>query len=166
MVEAVPDDVYFEILQFLYHLSLAVLVGGALVLGVAAAPAIFKTVRSRGEAGAIFGAILAGWDGLAILSVVLVIITSILKAGAFEVTGTPEARLVARWAALAVMSAAVLFSSGWANPVARSIRAQTRDWDDTPVNTPARREFDRMHRSSTRAMQVAILAGLVAMFLS
>lgn len=166
MVEAVPDDLYFEILQFLYHLSLAVLVGGALILGVAAAPAIFKTVRSRGEAGAIFGAILRNWDGLAIGCVVLVVITSILKAGAFEVTGGVETRLAVRWVALALMSLAVLFSSGWANPVARSIRAQTRDWDDTPANAPARREFERMHRSSTRAMQVAILAGLVAMFLS
>ena len=166
MVEAVPDDLYFEILQFLYHLSLAVLVGGALVLGAAAAPAIFRAVRSRGEAGAIFGAILATWDGLAIVCVVVVIIASVLKAGAFEVTGAVETRLIVRWVALAVMSAATLYASGWANPVARSIRAQTRDWDDTPANTPARREFDRMHRSSTRAMQVAILAGLVAMFLS
>ncbi len=166
MVGGVPDDLYFEILQFLYHLSLAVLVGGALVLGAAAAPAIFRTVRSRGEAGAIFGAILKSWDGLAILCVVLVILTSILKAGAFEVTGAPETRLLIRWAAIVLMSGAVLFSSGWANPVARSIRAQTPDWDDVPATTPARREFDRMHRSSTRAMQVAILAGLVAMFLS
>ena len=161
-----PDDLYFEILQFLYHLSLAVLVGGALVLGAAAAPAIFRTVRSRGEAGAIFGAILGSWDGLAIVCVVIVVITSILKAAAFEITGAPELRLIARWVALVVMSLAVLFSSGWANPVARSIRAQTRDWDDTPATTPARREFERMHRSSTRAMQVAILAGIVAMFLS
>lgn len=166
MVEAVPDQIYFEILQFLYHLSLAVLVGGALVLGAVAAPAIFKTVRSRAEAGTIFGAILASWDGLAIVCVVVVIVTSILKAGAFEVTGAPETRLIVRWVALAVMCLAVLFSSGWADPVARSIRAQTRDWEDTPANTPARREFDRMHRASTRAMQVAILAGLAAMFLS
>lgn len=166
MVEAVPDDLYFEILQFLYHLSLAVLVGGALVLGAAAAPAIFRTVRSRGEAGTIFGAVLASWDGLAIVCVIVVIVTTILKAGAFEVAAAPETRLIVRWVALAVLALAVLFSSGWANPVARSIRAGTRDWDDLPANTPARAEFDRMHRSSTRAMQLAIVAGLVAMFLS
>ncbi len=166
MVEPVLDDLYFEILQFLYHLSLAILVGGALVLGAAAAPAIFRTVRSRSEAGTIFGAILASWDGLAIACVVVVAVTSVLKAGAFEVAGAPEARLIARWVALAVLAIAVLFSSGWANPVARSIRAGTRDWDDLPATTPARAEFDRMHRSSTRAMRIAIIAGLVAMFLS
>lgn len=166
MVESVPDDLYFELLQFFYHLSLAILVGGGLVLGVAAAPAIFRTVRSRGEAGAIFGTVLASWDVLAIACVIVVAITSVLKAGAFEVAAAPEGRLIARWVALAVLALAVVFSSGWANPVARSIRAGTRDWDDLPATTPARAEFDRMHRASTRAMQLAILAGLVAMFLS
>jgi hypothetical protein len=31
------ETLYFDILQFVYHLALAILVGGALVLGMAAA---------------------------------------------------------------------------------------------------------------------------------
>ena len=73
------DTLYIDTLQFVYHLALAILVGGALVLGSAAAPGIFRTVRSRGEAGAIFGAVLARWDGLAILCVIAVVLTSVLK---------------------------------------------------------------------------------------
>ena len=160
------DTLYGDTLQFLYHLALAILVGGGLVLGSAVAPAIFKTVASRGEAGAIFGAALARWDGLAIFCVVLVVLTSALKAGAYELTGAPEARLIARWIALAVMAAAVIFSSGWANPVARSLRAQAPAWDEMPESTPLRREFAALHRRSSRAMRVAIIAGLIAMFLS
>src|SRR5438067_9250293 len=80
-------------LQFVYHLALAILVGGALVLGSTAAPAIFRTVRSRGEAGAIFGAVLARWDGLAILCVIAVVLTSVLKAGAYEVKDRKSTRL-------------------------------------------------------------------------
>jgi len=53
------ETLYFDLLQFVYHLALAILVAGALVLGAAAAPAIFASVRSRGEAGAMFGAVLA-----------------------------------------------------------------------------------------------------------
>jgi uncharacterized membrane protein len=160
------ETLYFDVLQFVYHLALAILVGGALVLGAAAAPAIFASVRSRGEAGAIFGAALARYDGLAILCVILVVLTSVLKAGAFEVTGSPETRLMVRWLALLVLCGATLYSSAWTNPVARSVRAQTPGWDDLRDDAPLRREFDSLHRSSRRAMSVAILAGIIAMFLS
>lgn len=162
----VVETLYFDILQFVYHLALAILVGGALVLGAAAAPAIFATVRSRGEAGAIFGAVLARYDAVAILCVVLVVVTSVLKATAFEVTGAPETRLVMRWLALLVLCGATLYASAWASPVARTIRAQTPDWDDLRDDAPMRREFQSLHRSARRAMSVAILAGIVAMFLS
>ena len=160
------DTLYGDTLQFLYHLALAILVGGGLVLGSAVAPAIFRTIPSRGEAGAVFGAALARWDGLAIFCVVLVVVTSVLKAGAYEVSGAPEARLIVRWIALIVMSAAVIYSSGWANPVARSLRAQVREWDEQPESSPVRREFTGLHKSSSRAMRFAVIAGLIAMFLS
>jgi uncharacterized membrane protein len=112
------ETIYFDTLQFLYHLALAILVGGAAVLGLAAAPAIFASVRSRGEAGAIFGAILGRYDGLAILCVILIVVTSALKAAAFEVVGLPETRLIFRWVALLVLCGATLYASAWANPVA------------------------------------------------
>jgi hypothetical protein len=160
------ETVYGDTLQFLYHLALAILVGGGLVLGSAVAPGVFKTVSSRGEAGSIFGAVLARWDGLAIFCVILVVVTSALKAGAYEVSGMPEPRLIARWFALVVMSAAVIYSSGWANSVARTLRAQTPAWDELPESAPLRVEFAALHRSSSRAMRIAILAGLVAMYLS
>lgn len=160
------ETLYFDVLQFVYHLALAILVGGALVLGAAAAPAIFASLPSRGEAGAIFGAVLGRYDGLAILCVVLVVLTSILKASAFEVTGAPETRLVLRWIALLVLCGATLYSSAWASPVARSVRAQTPGWDDLREDAPLRREFQSLHRSARRAMTIAIVAGIIAMFLS
>jgi uncharacterized membrane protein len=160
------ETLYFDVLQFVYHLALAILVGGALVLGAAAAPAIFATVRSRGEAGAIFGAVLGRYDGLAILCVVLIVLTSILKAAAFEVTGTPEPRLLLRWIALVVLCGATLYASAWASPVARTVRAQTPGWDDLREDAPLRREFQSLHRSARRVMTVAIVAGIIAMFLS
>ncbi len=159
------DTLYFDVVRSIYHLALAVLVGGGLVLGAAAAPAIFATVRSRGEAGSIFGAVLARWDGLAIFCVIVLVIASALMAG-IEITGSPEPRLVARWIALVVLGGSVLFASGYASPVARSIRAQTPAWDDLPDGAPVRLEFAKMHRASSGAMRLGILAGLVAMFLS
>ena len=160
------ETLYGDALQFLYHLALAVLVGGGLVLGSAVAPAVFKTTSSRGEAGTIFASVLQRWDGLAILCVIVVIITSVLKAGAYEVSGAPETRLAVRWVALVVMGAAVIYSSGWANSVARALRAQSPAWDDLPDSSPVRREFAALHKSSSRAMRLGVIAGLVALFLS
>lgn len=160
------ETLYGDTLQFLYHLTLAILVGGGLVLGSAVAPAIFKTVSSRGEAGTIFGNVLQRWDGLAIFCVIVVVITSVLKAGAYEVSGAPETRLVVRWIMLILMAAAVVYSSGWANSVARALRAQSPAWDDLPESSPLRREFVALHRRSSRAMRLGIVAGLVALFLS
>ena len=159
------ENLYFDVVQFLYHLALAVLVGGGFVLGAVVAPAVFRTASSRSEAGGLFGAALARWDGLAILAVIVVVITSALKIG-FEITGVPEPRLVARWVALFFLCAAVIYSSGWANPVARSLRAQTPAFEDLPNTSALRREFASLHASSSRAMRLGVLAGLVALFLS
>lgn len=160
------ETLSFDLLQFLYHLAVAILVGGALALGTAVAPALFGTARSHSEAGTLFASVLARYDGVAVFSVIVIAITSLLKAFAFEVTGSIEPRLVLRWLALAVLAVTTLYSSGWANPVARQIRAETAGFDDLPQSSPARAEFSRLHERSRRAMSVGVVAGLVALFLS
>jgi uncharacterized membrane protein len=155
----------FDLLQFLYHLALAILVGGSLVLGTAVAPALFASSRSRADAGTLFGSVLARFDGLAIFSVIVLAVTSVLKALSFEVTETPDTRLVLRWFALLLLGVATLYSSAWANPVARQIRAATAGFDEQPLSSPARSEFARLHQRSRRAMSVAVIFGLVALFL-
>jgi len=158
------ESLSFDLLQFLYHLSLAILVGGSLVLGTAVAPALFAS-RSRADAGTLFGSVLARFDGLAIFSVIALVITSVLKAVGFEVTGAPDVRLVLRWVALGGLAIATLYSSAWANPVARQIRAATAGFDEQPQSSPARTEFARLHQRSRRAMSVAVVFGLLALFL-
>jgi len=141
------ETLYPDTLQFLYHLALALLIGGGIV-----------RLSVRGP--------VPGWDGTAIFAVVVVVITSALKAGAFELSGAPEARLLVRWVALALVSAATIYASGWAGPVARSLRTQTRDFDDLPASAPAKRESASLERSAARALRIGISAGLVALFLS
>ncbi len=137
------DTLYFDGLQFVYHAALAVLVGGAIVLGG----------PSR------------RYDQLAGLALLLLIATSVLKLIAFEDTDIGP-RLVARWIALAIVVGATLYASAWAAPVARTFRAQTRDFDDLPESSPARREYAQLGRSATRAMRVVAISGLIALFLS
>jgi uncharacterized membrane protein len=159
------ETLSFDLLQFLYHLALAILVGGSLVLGTAVAPALFASSAFRADAGTMFGSILARFDGLAVFSVIVLAITSVLKAVGFEVTGAPDSRLVLRWIGLTVLAVATLYSSAWANPVARQIRAATAGFDELPQGSPARTEFARLHQRSRRAMSVAVVFGLLALFL-
>jgi len=137
------ETLYFDILQFLYLLALAVLVGGAIVIG---AP-------SR------------RYDQLAGLALLVLVATSVLKLFAYEDTGIGP-RLIVRWVALATMAAATLYASAWAAPIARTFRDQTRDFDSLPANSPARHELARLERSARRAQGVAVLAGLVALYLN
>ncbi len=137
--------------------------GGGLVLGFVAAPALFRAIPSRSLAGTAFGAVLARWDQLAVVSVLLVALTTFLRAVNFE---TPDARHWVRWALLAAMSVATLYASAWSGPVARQLRTQVPAFDDLPDGAPARREFARLHAGARRAMTLAITAGLAALFVS
>lgn len=159
------ETLYFDLLQFAYHLALAVIVGGAIVLGSAVAPGVFRTTRNRGEGGRLFGAILARYEALALYALVLLALASVLRFIAFEETAL-DGRLVARWVALALVAAGVVYSAAWAGPLARALHRGTPDFDTLPETSPARREFARLHRAASRAMRLVVLSGLVALFLS
>lgn len=155
-----PETLGFDLLYFSYLLSLCVLVGGSFALGSAAAPALFRELE-RADAGRAFGAILERWDGVAIAAALVLVVSAVLRAAGFE------AELVApRWIAIAVLLVATLYASGWANPIARQLRRQTRDFDELPQGAPERVEFARYHARSRRAMSLAVLAGLVALYFS
>ena len=153
----------FQLINFAYHAALAILVGGGLVLGLATAPALFRTLPSRAEAGTAFSEVLARYDGLAVLSVIVVAVAAILRAVNFE---TVDERHWVRWAALLIMGAAALYASAWSNPVARQLRRQMPAFDELPEGAPARREFAKLHAASRRAMSLATVSGLAALFLS
>jgi uncharacterized protein DUF4149 len=142
-----------------------VIVGGGFALGALVAPALFRTLRSRSEAGTVFGAILERFDGVAILALLLIAITALLRAGAAD-EDPHDPRILARWIALALMGIATLYASAWASPVARAIRKSTPGFDDLPENDVRRVEFRRLHARSTRAFSLAVLLGIVALFFS
>ena len=137
------ETLYFDLLQFGYHAALAILVGGAIVL---------RAPSRR-------------YEQLAGLALLALLVTTLLKLFAFE-DADIGARLIARWIALAVLVVATLYATAWASSIARTFRAQTRDFDDLPEQSPARREYAALARSASRAMRIAAVSGLAALFFS
>jgi hypothetical protein len=156
------DTLFYDFVHFLYLLSLGVLVGGSFALGGAVAPTLFRSL-DRSRAGTLFGGILARWDAAAIIASLALVGSSILLFVNFE---TGEARIYLRYLAVGLVVIATLYSSAWANPIARALRANTPHFDELPPDADTRRQFAGYHRRSTRAMSVAILGGLVALYLS
>jgi len=133
------DTLYFDLLKTGYHLGLAVIIGG----GLAAR-------RS---------------DSLTVASVMVVILTSVLRAGLVE-EDPRDVRILVRWLLLAAVSAAALFSAAWASPVARAIRTQTPGFEDLPSTDPRRYEVQALGGRSRRAMNVAVICAAAAIFFS
>ena len=157
----VPESLAFDLVHFLYVLSAAVVVGGGFALGSAAAPSLFRTL-DRAQAGTIFGAVLERWDGVATLAAIVLLVATAIQTVAFEM-GEP---VVPRWIAVVVVLLGTLYSSAWANPIARGLRRARSDFDDLPPSAAERREFARYHARSSRAMSLAVIAGLVALWFS
>jgi len=109
--------------------------------------------------------VLERFDGAAILSLFVIGLTTVLRAGAAD-EDPHDLRILTRWIALALMGIATLYASGWASPVARAIRRQTPGFDDLPETDVRRREFRSLHRRSTRAFSFAVILGVVALFFS
>ena len=155
-----PESFGFDLLHFLYVLSAALVVGGGFALGSAAAPALFRTLE-RADAGTTFGAVLERWDGVAIVAAIALLVTTAWRALAFEAEAPGL-----RWLAVFVVLVATLYSSAWANPIARGLRRETREFDDLPATAPERLDFARYHARSRRAMSLAVVGGLVALYFS
>src|SRR5213592_3374393 len=92
--------------NLIYHLGLALWIGGAIVLGALVAPALFRTLP-RPDAGAIFGPTLRKFTRLRLDALVASILAAGVKHALWERTATLWISL--RWAALFVMAATVVY---------------------------------------------------------
>ena len=150
----------FLVVHFFYHLGLAVWVGGALVLGALVAPRLFRALP-RHEAGAIFGPTLRVFARIRLAMLVV----TIAAAAAMQLFWQKPTALVAvRWAALAFVTASVLYEIGWLEKALEARRVHLGP--EVGEDDPKRREFNRLHKRAEMLLKIATLAACAAMFLS
>lgn len=147
--------------NFLYHLGLAIWLGGAIVLGALVAPLLFRSLP-RLDAGRIFGLILRRFARVRLVAIVIVIAAAAVKHFVWEQNATVW--IAIRWAAIAFLAFTVLYE------IASLERAlEARRVHLTPEMTeehPERRGFQRLHRRAEGLMKASLLAAVAAMLLS
>jgi uncharacterized membrane protein len=149
-----------------FWVSLAVWVGGTVILSFLVAPVLFKTLGSRHLAGQAFGAILKAFSwvewGCALLACAC--------AAWLLFRSTPRTWI--QWAhagVLLVMTGLAIVHGAFILPAAHEIRRQITAFDAPPAHPEEkefRERFELLHRISVSIYGVNILLGLVLLLAS
>jgi uncharacterized membrane protein len=152
-----------SILRFLMLLSLVVWIGGLIFFAFVLAPTAFQVLPNTHLAGNVVGRSLGKLHGLAIISGIVFLITSLLYSRFTE--GTAHV-FAFRHLLIMVMLTLTLLSQFWIIPRMDSLRASVGDFAAVPLDNPARVQFDALHVWSTRVEGAVLVLGLVAVYLT
>jgi len=152
-----------SILRFLMLLSLVVWIGGLIFFAFVLAPTAFQVLPNTHLAGNVVGRALGKLHGLAVISGIVFLITSLLYSRFTQ--GTAHVFAI-RHLLIIVMLALTLLSQFWIIPRMDSLRASVGDFATVPLDNPARMQFDALHVWSTRVEGAVLVLGLVAVYLA
>jgi uncharacterized membrane protein len=156
-----PNWLYL-LFSVLYHLGLAIWIGGTIVLGALTAPALFRALP-RPQAGAIFGTILRRFARVRIAALIAIII----GAGAKYVTWETHAIspwIVVRWLMIAFLAVSLIIEILILEPRLEAQRLLLTP--EMTADDPRRAAFNVLHRRAENLLRLALLAAVVALFFS
>lgn len=164
-----------EFTGIVFDLALSFWIGGGLVLGVLVAPALFRHLPDRAQAGELFGNILRRDARLRAVAFVLLVITAIVRYTPWQaLSSSPiDAWLLFRWAAIGVMGLTLLLQLMWLYPDLEALRLILQVLEirpDEPGARPAeplleRLRFEQLHKLSELTVKVGLVAA-VALLIS
>jgi Domain of unknown function (DUF4149) len=149
-----------NVLRFIQFLALGTWLGAIIYFSFAVAPALFATLQSRDQAGAIVGIALGRLHHLGIIAGGLYLVAALGLALSPKVFAQPVAL------AVIAMLLLTIISQHHVTPRMAQLRTQMVSVDATPPDNPLRAEFDHLHKLSVRLEGSVLLLGLVAMFLT
>jgi uncharacterized membrane protein len=153
-----PNWIYL-IFHLLYHLGLAIWIGGAFVLGAGTAPELFKALPKY-QAGAIFGPIIGRFMRMRAWALLMIVIGAGAKFLIWE-RHAVDPWIACRWGAIVLLAWALL----WEMSLQRKMRVFAVNLgpeDDNPV----RDLFQYFHTRAEGVMKVSVIAALIALFFS
>jgi uncharacterized membrane protein len=157
-----PNWLYL-VISFVFHLGLALWIGGTIVLGMLVAPALFRSL-DRPTAGASFGAILRKFTRLRSIALPMVIVAMAAKHLLWEThAGIGNSGLWVLVRTIAVLVMAITLAHDLTTEL--SMEKLRGEMTADPAD-PARISFGRLHKRSEASMKIALLAALLALFFS
>ena len=149
--------------QAIFVTALGLWVGGMATLGLVVAPAVFRTVPSRLQAGTIFGAVLERFGPLQIgLGAVCLLMLAILRLG----TALSDRAAVLRLGGILMMLALVIHSHHHLAPEIVREREAIVGFDSIPSGTPQKARFDHLHKTSVRLSVATLVIGIAVLVCS
>ena len=139
--------------------SLAAWVGGTLLV-VLAAPVVFGRIRSRDQAGDVFGEILRRFEAVKhVLSLALVIAVFV----ELERTRGFAGQSVTAGVAIFVAIATNVYLAMVVRPRLLYLRMKVGSFDSAEPENPWKKRFDRLHQLSTRVLTLGWIAAAVGL---
>jgi uncharacterized membrane protein len=152
----------FIVINALYHLGLALWIGGAIALGALAAPVLFRSLP-RAQAGSLFGPILRRFARLRVVALLLIVAGEGAKLLLYE-THAATIWITLRWAAIAFLALELVYEIGYQEGAMERLRLEMGP--EAAAEDPRRLAFGRLHQRAERLMRVSILVALLALVLS
>jgi Domain of unknown function (DUF4149) len=149
-------------LRFLMLLSLIVWLGG-LIFFPAVAQTAFSVVPTRHLAGSMVGRSLGILHWMGMVSAVVFLVSSLLLS---RLSSGEVHAFAPRNVLICMMLLLTLISQFGIIPRMDAIKASIGEIDATPVDLPARVQFDALHHWSTRIESGVMLLGLVVAYLT
>lgn len=152
----------YMVVQFLHLLALSIWIGGTLAIGGLTAPAAFRSLPSRAQAGEFMGPIFRRFDRIKDACCIALVATSLLKFANWERNW--NIWFATRYLAILMMVLTALVAGWVVGPSIRHLRATVPATGALPPDRAER--FRTLHRASVVLMQIGLAAALVALLLS
>jgi hypothetical protein len=154
-------NVFYLLVNAVYHIALALWLGGGIALGALTAPELFRQLP-RPQAGAIFAPTLRRFASVRLVAIIVALVAAGIKHFVWE-THTSSGWIVIRWVALTFMAVAVLYEVAALQPAMEKLRPMI---GGAREDDPARALFGRLHKRSERLLKASMLATVVAILFS
>jgi Domain of unknown function (DUF4149) len=151
------------LLRFLLILSLIAWIGSLIFFSFVLAPTAFAVLPSRHLAGSVVARSLGALHWIGLISGLVFLFASLLYARLNLGDARPFA---ARNVLIVLMLVLTCISQFGISPRMHAIRTAVGEFDNVPLDEPARLEFNALHAWSTRLEGSVFLLGLIVAYLT
>jgi putative copper export protein len=153
-----------QTLAFIEVLLLGVWLGSMIFFSFVVAPTAFKVLPTRHLAGEMVNNSIGK---LELLGIALGLALVLVQLASWSASAAGMGAKVLRLVCVVLMLVAASASRFWLSPAMSKLRSEMGGIiDNVPANDALRVQFDHLHQYSVSLMSVAMLSGIVALFLA